>query len=216
MKMMMKVSFTDSLLLLTYLYHPQFDKSVWLARRDNWDNSTVTLQSSSIVWFLFSFFSPVVGGASFADIGVALDEILSLSMDVSDEETKEPFPVHSHRDIVISCCWLNIKVRSWCPFVWTVFEAVACNRMFCVMTYTHFPWVVTFSRPCFLQCACQLLAVIFETNTAKLELMSMSTLLDEETLKLVAETACKVILQCRHQVLLYSILFILIFCHLFY
>lgn len=74
---------------------------------------------------MFSFFSPVVGGASFADIGVALDEILSLSMDVSDEETKEPFPVQSHREIVISCCWLNIKVRSWCPFVCTVFEAVA-------------------------------------------------------------------------------------------
>ena len=60
---------------------------------------------------------PVVGGASFADIGQALDEILALSMDASDEETKEPFPVQSHKDIVISCCWLHIKVRAWGPFV---------------------------------------------------------------------------------------------------
>lgn len=41
--------------------------------------------------------------------------------------------------------------------------------------------------------------------------MSGATLLDDETLKLVAETARKVILQCRHQVLLYSVLFVLIF-----
>ena len=107
----MKVSFTDSLLLLTYLYHPQFDKKCLTCSTRQRDNPAVTLQSSNIVCFLFSFFSPVVGGASFADIGVALDEILSLSMDVSDEETKEPFPVQSHRDIVISCCWLNIKVH---------------------------------------------------------------------------------------------------------
>lgn len=63
----------------------------------------------------------------------------------------------------------------------------------------------------FLQCACQLLSVIFEKNTVKLEHMSGATLLDDETLKLVAETARKVILQCRHQVLLYSVLFVLIF-----
>lgn len=50
-------------------------------------------------------------------MGEALDEILSFSMDVSDEETKEPFSVQSHKDIVISCCWLHIKVRSWDPFV---------------------------------------------------------------------------------------------------
>jgi len=65
---------------------------------------------------LFCFYV-VVGGASFADIGQALDEILSFSMDVSDEETKEPFSVQSHKDIVISCCWLHIKVSSWGPFV---------------------------------------------------------------------------------------------------
>ena len=58
---------------------------------------------------------PLVGGASFADMGEALDEILSLSLAESDEETKEPFSVQSHKDIVISCCWLQIKVR-YCLF----------------------------------------------------------------------------------------------------
>ena len=75
--------------------------------------------SPGVTLKLFDFvciFYPVVGGASFADIGQALDEILSFSMDVSDEETKEPFPVQSHKDIVISCCWLHIKVRSWDSF----------------------------------------------------------------------------------------------------
>lgn len=166
-------------------------------------------------------------------MGEALDEILSFSMDVSDEETKEPFSVQSHKDIVISCCWLHIKVRSWGPFVfdncYTVFVAGACKRIVCDITRLRrsvfllrsllhhnlhtstltlnlnqcwtCPAVVTFSFPCVLQCACQLLAVIFEKNTVKPEHMSMATLLDEKTLKLVAETACKVILQCRHQVL---------------
>ena len=79
--------------------------------------------------FVVIFF-PVVGGASFADIGQALDEILSFSVDVGDEETKEHFSsVQAHKDIVISCCWLRIKVRSWgafvfdnrTPYLWLVF-----------------------------------------------------------------------------------------------
>ncbi len=65
-----------------------------------------------LLFFLFvCFFNPLVGGASFADIGEALDEILSLSMTDRDEGT-ELFSVQSHKDTVISCCWLNIKVRS--------------------------------------------------------------------------------------------------------
>ena len=66
-------------------------------------------------------------------MGEALDEILSLSMDVGDEETKEHFSFQSHKDIVISCCWLHIKVRSWGHFVfdscYTVSVAVACKRI---------------------------------------------------------------------------------------
>lgn len=54
---------------------------------------------------------PSVGGASFADIGEALDEISSLS--INEVETKEPFSVQSHKDVVISCCWLHIKVRAF-------------------------------------------------------------------------------------------------------
>lgn len=56
-------------------------------------------------------FYPAVGGASFADIGEALDEIVSLSMTNNDEEMNEVFSVDSHKDMVISCCWLNIKVH---------------------------------------------------------------------------------------------------------
>ena len=63
--------------------------------------------------FVVVFF-PVVGGASFADIGQALDEILSFSADVGEEETEEHFSsVQAHKDVVIACCWLRIKVRSW-------------------------------------------------------------------------------------------------------
>ena len=58
----------------------------------------------------YFFVHPSVGGASFADIGEALDEIVSLSMTHDDEGIKEIFPVHTHKDMVISCCWLNIKV----------------------------------------------------------------------------------------------------------
>lgn len=57
------------------------------------------------------FFSLLVGGASFADMGEALDEILSLSVAEGGEETKEVFSVQSHKDVVISCCWLHIKAR---------------------------------------------------------------------------------------------------------
>ena len=54
-------------------------------------------------------FSLAVGGASFADIGEALEEILSSSMvHLTDVETEE---LQSHKDAVISCCWLHIKVR---------------------------------------------------------------------------------------------------------
>ena len=76
-----------------------------------------------------------------------------------------------------------------------------------VLLHTFAPFHFT----CFLQCACQLLAVVFEKNTVKLEHMSVTVLLDDETLKLVAETARKVILQCRHQVRLCSVLFGLVF-----
>ena len=49
-------------------------------------------------------------------MGQALDEILSF-LEVGDEETKEDFSVQAHKDIVISCCWLRIKVRCWGIFV---------------------------------------------------------------------------------------------------
>lgn len=98
-----------------------------------------------------------IGGASFADIGEALDEIVSLSMTHDDEGIKEIFPVHTHKDMVISCCWLNIK------------------------------------------CACHLLAVIFEKTTTQLKHLPAIQLLREETLRKVAETIWKVIMQCRHQ-----------------
>ena len=62
-------------------------------------------------------FHPSVGGASFADIGEALDEIVSLSMTDDDEGSEKMYSVDIHKDMVISCCWLNIKVlHSLVPF----------------------------------------------------------------------------------------------------
>lgn len=62
--------------------------------------------SECILTFCYLYCCLLVGGASFADIGQALEEILSLSeMDVETED------VHSSKDAVVSCCWLHIKVR---------------------------------------------------------------------------------------------------------
>ncbi|PFX19384.1 Thyroid adenoma-associated protein-like [Stylophora pistillata] len=98
-----------------------------------------------------------IGGASFADIGEALDEIVSLSMTDDDEGSEKMYSVDIHKDMVISCCWLNIK------------------------------------------CACHLLAVIFEKTITQLKHLPAIQLLREETLRNVAETTWKVIMQCRHQ-----------------
>ena len=52
-----------------------------------------------------------------------------------------------------------------------------------------------------LQCACHLLAAIFERTSVQRDHMPMTRVVNDETLKLVAETTWKVIIQCRHQVL---------------
>lgn len=54
----------------------------------------------------------------------------------------------------------------------------------------------------FQQCACHLLAVVFEKTTTQLKHLPAIQLLREETLRKVAETIWKVIMQCRHQVCL--------------
>ena len=71
------------------------------------------LRGETITVFTFYgvFISLLVGGASFADMGEAFDEILSFSIAEGGEETKEVFSVQSHKDAVISCCWLHIKAR---------------------------------------------------------------------------------------------------------
>ncbi|KAJ7360154.1 hypothetical protein OS493_018142 [Desmophyllum pertusum] len=125
---------------------------------DCWRHLQTVLQDTvDTAVHIITFMLDMLCGKQSTDtnIGEALDEISSLS--INEVETKEPFSVQSHKDVVISCCWLHIKY------------------------------------------ACHLLAVIFEKTTIQLGYTSMPTLLDEETLTRIAETAWKVIIQCRHQ-----------------
>lgn len=54
-------------------------------------------------WFTYL----TVGGASFADMGEAIDELVLEAVPLTATES---LPSKNQKELVLSCCWLTIKV----------------------------------------------------------------------------------------------------------